>query len=50
MKQIPNLARMRAFNGDYIVFTTTTRRARYRSHRSKQGRRKLSYQREGRTG
>ena len=26
MKQIPNLARMRAFNGDYIVFTTTTRR------------------------
>ena len=24
MKQIPNLARMRAFNGDYTVFTTTT--------------------------
>ena len=23
MKQIPNLARMRAFNGDYTVFTTT---------------------------
>lgn len=31
MKQIPNLARMRAFNGDYIVFTTITRRARYRT-------------------
>ncbi len=24
MKQIPNLAQMRAFNGDYTVFTTTT--------------------------
>lgn len=24
MKQIPNLAKMRAFNGDYTVFTTTT--------------------------
>ena len=24
MKQIPNLAQMRAFNGDYTVVTTTT--------------------------
>ena len=50
MKQIPNLAQMRAFNGDYTVFTTTTGEQGIADRRSKQGRRKLSYQREGRTG
>ena len=49
MKQIPNLAQMRAFNGDYTVFTTSTGEQGI-AHRSKQGRRKLSYQREERTG